>query len=608
MKRKDSDIEIYRSAIAALQQEKADYAAQCETLRNGMMVMSESYREETRALREAYEERMDALRKSYEEKMDALRKSHEDSMAEIETTMKTLKLTVDSQSESIKSLTEMNASLMQSLDNAVAAGRLSRGKRFAPTTEQRDLLNNRRADRRAEEKDGFDGTPPAATPTADDGSGPTPTARRKKKSAGRKPAAEDYGCDETVVHRLESYFSLPDGAVLKTRNGDIETHEYESYEYIPGRVIRHVWQTATYVDAMGDSHNTLPDSERENPVAGCPFSPEMLGFILAEKYAYHTPKNRIKRKLREMGARFSKSTFIRYYQLSEKALRDMLEPVFKEAVTDCGYLMIDETCELVGVVDPETKLPQYLKKYLWAFHNKAAGLVWYLYDHGSRARKVVQKVLDNFKGSFTTDGYAAYKAFGDTSEYPELVHCGCWAHPRRLFIEAIGVASDVCYGFIDEIEQLFANDRLLKGLAEKERAEKRRRISLPVFNRILAMAKRVASDTGLMGRDLLKKAVNYIINQADALRNAILDGKAELSNNLCEQRMKPIKLSLKNCQNIGSEGAAENAAFMHSLVESCRLNSRNPYDYLCDLFRKMRSGLDDVGKRVLLPDRWVPEC
>lgn len=606
MKRKDSDIEIYRSAIAALQQEKADYAARCETLRNEMRAMSESYREETRALRETYEEKMDTMRRSYEEKMDELRKSHEDSMAELETTMKTLKLTVDSQSDSIKSLTQMNASLMKSLDNAVAAGRLSRGKRFAPTTEQRNLLNNRRADRRAEEKDGFDGTPPAPLSGGETVSQPTP--RRKKKSAGRKPAVEDYGCDETVVHRLESYFSLPDGAVFKTRNGDIETHEYESYEYIPGRVIRHVWQTATYVDHMGDARNTLPRAARENPVAGCPFSPEMLAFILSEKYAYHTPKNRIKRKLREMGARFSKSTFIRYYQLSEKALRDMLEPVFRKAVTDCDYLMIDETCELVGVVDPETRLAQYLKKYLWAFHNKASGLVWYLYEHGSRAREVVKKVLEGFKGAFTTDGYAAYKAFGDTAEYPDLVHCGCWAHPRRLFIEAIGVASEVCYGFIDEIEQLFANDRLLKGLTEKERAEKRRRISLPVFNRILAMAKRVATDAGLMGRDLLKKAVNYIINQSDTLRNAILDGKAELSNNLCEQRMKPIKLSLKNCQNIGSEDAAENAAFMHSLVESCRLNSRNPYDYLCDLFRKMRSGLDDVGKRVLLPDRWAPEC
>lgn len=55
-------------------------------------------------------------------------------------------------------------------------------------------------------------------------------------------------------------------------------------------------------------------------------------------------------------------------------------------------------------------------------------------------------------------------------------------------------------------------------------------------------------------------------------------------------------MSLKNCQNIGSEGAAENAAFMHLLIESCRLHNKTSFDYLCSLFRKMRASLDDVGK------------
>lgn len=569
MKKKDSDIEFYRETLARLQQEKASYAEECARLRDEIRAMSESHRQETEGLRQ---------------------------------TLEAMRLTMLDQAKSIKELTGQ-------LTNAMAQSKLSRGKRFAPTTEQANLLNNRRSDTRAEEKDDFDGNPPSAPAQATSSDSGTPTARRaKKKSQGRKPAKEDYRCDETVEHPLGSYFNLPEGGSFKTRNGEVEIHYYESYEYVPGRIIKHVWETATYTDPVGDSRNTLPQDVRENPVKGCPFSPEMLAFILVEKYAYHTPKNRIKRKLREMGACFSKSNFIRYYQLSEKALRDMLEPAFREAVTDCQYLMIDETCELVGVIDPQTNIAEYLKKYLWAFHNKAAGLVWYLYENGSRAREVVGKVLGGFRGTFTTDGYAAYTAFGNREEHPDLLHCGCWAHVRRYFIEALGVASEVCYRFIDEIELLFANERLFKNMPATERAANRQRTSLPILNRIYAMARRVASDAELMGRSLLNKAVNYVNNQAETLRNFILDGNAEISNNLCEQRMKPIKLSLKNCQNIGSEGAAENAAFMHSLIESCRLNDKNPFDYLCFLLRKMRASLDDVGKRALLPDRWVPEC
>ena len=122
------------------------------------------------------------------------------------------------------------------------------------------------------------------------------------------------------------------------------------------------------------------------------------------------------------------------------------------------------------------------------------------------------------------------------------------------------------------------------------------------------MADRIAKDGVQMGKDLLKKAINYIRNQKDSLRNFLKDGTAELSNNLCEQRMKPIKLDLKNSQNIGSEDAAEDAAFMHSLVESCRMNGKSPYDYLVDLLGKLGKPLDDAARRALLPDQWQPQC
>ena len=149
---------------------------------------------------------------------------------------------------------------------------------------------------------------------------------------------------------------------------------------------------------------------------------------------------------------------------------------------------------------------------------------------------------------------------------------------------------------------------MFSGLDSEVRRKKRKQLSRPIVNRIFDTAERIARDTALMGKDLLRKAVNYIRNQKESLRNFLLDGTAELSNNGCEQRMKPIKLDLKNSQNIGSEEAAEGAAFMHSLVESCRMNGKNPYDYLVDLLRKLGKPLDDLARRELLPDRWQPQC
>ena len=69
-----------------------------------------------------------------------------------------------------------------------------------------------------------------------------------------------------------------------------------------------------------------------------------------------------------------------------------------------------------------------------------------------------------------------------------------------------------------------------------------------------------------------------------------------------------IKLSLRNCLNIGSEEAARKHAFMHSLAESCRLCSVNIADYFTDLFRHARSTLSSDDLRGLLPNHYCAKC
>lgn len=577
MKKNRNDYELLLETLARMQEEKASANLLLESLRKEMIVLRESHAQELAALRESFDMSIESMR-----------------------------MTISDLNRKLEEKDAALSDLMKQLANADAAGRLANKRYFGQTTEQRNLMNNRKTDRRAEEKDNFNGTPPSAPAASSQESGASVAPKNRKKSAGRLPSKEDYDCTEVVRHSLGSYFELPEGCHYKTRNGETEIHEMVKFVYIPARLIKHVFETATYVDADGIAHNTKSETEQEMPVKGCPFSSEMLAFILSEKYAYHTPKNRIKTKLREMGAKFSKTTFNRYFQKAEEILRKEFGHVLHNTVLDSTYLMIDETCELVGVTGEDGKVT-YNRRYLWAFYNKATRLVSYLYEHGSRARDVVLKALQGFKGSFSSDGYSAYVAFnGD--DHPGILHCGCWAHARRYVIEALGVASETCHILLDEIDTLFLNERRFKEMDAMQRKTSRQRLSLPVLNRIFAMAERVAADSVEMGKDLLKKAINYIRNQRETLRNFILDGNAEISNNQVEQRMKPIKLSLKNCQNIGSEKAAQNAAFMHSIIESIRLHDKNPYDYLLSLFKKVGKALDDPVKRALMPDVWVPEC
>ena len=162
---------------------------------------------------------------------------------------------------------------------------------------------------------------------------------------------------------------------------------------------------------------------------------------------------------------------------------------------------------------------------------------------------------------------------------------------------------------IDLIGDMFKNEDLFRTmkLSSEQIKEKRRKLTGPILERIHHKVVMMTQDAKIMANELMRKSANYTINHWKSLINILKDGSAEISNNLCEQRMKPVKLLLKNCMNIGSEAAAENSAFIFSLIESCKLNDIDPQDYLKHLFEcVLHSG--DYDKKALLPCFYKPEC
>ena len=68
--------------------------------------------------------------------------------------------------------------------------------------------------------------------------------------------------------------------------------------------------------------------------------------------------------------------------------------------------------------------------------------------------------------------------------------------------------------------------------------------------------------------------------------------------------MKPIKLNLKVCQNIGSETAVQYASFMFSLMKSCRLNKLKEAPYMEMLFYSL--SMEEVDWKHNLPCFYKP--
>ncbi|ANU57995.1 IS66 family transposase [Bacteroides caecimuris] len=536
-----------------------------------------------------------------------------DSLEKQSTTVENYRKEMELMRKQLEAKDEVNRMLANEISNLRLQLEDSRKHRFGRTSEQRELLNNRNLDKSALHKSEYDGSDRKDDDNdkADGNetgsstiSGSTPAQdsqlSRRKETAPRAVKTK-LKVDKVVVHEVDEYYTLPEGGRFMNRNGMPDVWEYRVIEHVRAHNVEHVYKVARVKLADGTFANTM-----EHPLKdlGGIFSPELLARLLCLKYDFSMPENRQIRLLAREGIHISNTTLNSYIHNGIAKLKGFIGEVFKGFVQQAEYLMVDETTELVGVETKEGKA--YRRKYLWAFFAKHMKMVYYHYNNGSRSSDAAKSFLEHFMGTLSTDGYTVYRMFD--GEDSKVLHIGCRTHCRRLWVDALP-SDRTAMEIIDSIGDMFMNEDLFRTmkLSGEQIKGKRRKLTGPILESIHHKVVMMMQDAKVMANELMRKAVNYTLNQWKSLRNILKDGAAEISNNLCEQRMKPVKLLLKNCMNIGSEDAAENSAFIFSLIESCKLNGIDPQDYLKHLFECILHG-KDCDKKTLLPCFYKPEC
>lgn len=553
--------------------------------------------------------RLKAIENSNKENSKAL----VDTINELSVTVENYRKEMELMRKQLDAKDDVNRMLANEISNLRLQLEDSRKHRFGRTSEQRKLLNNRNLDKSALHKSEYDGSDRKDDDNdkADGNetgsstiSGSTPAQNsqpsRRKETAPRAVKTK-LKVDKVVVHEVDEYYTLPEGGRFMNRNGMPDVWEYRVIEHVRAHNVEHVYKVARVKLADGTFANTM-----EHPLKdlGGIFSPELLARLLCLKYDFSMPENRQIRLLAREGIHISNTTLNSYIHNGIAKLKGFIGEVFKGFVQQAEYLMVDETTELVGIETKEGKA--YRRKYLWAFFAKHMKMVYYHYNNGSRSSDAAKSFLEHFMGTLSTDGYTVYRMFD--GEDSKVLHIGCWTHCRRLWVDALP-SDRTAMEIIDSIGDMFMNEDLFRTmkLSGEQIKGKRRKLTGPILESIHHKVVMMMQDAKIMANELMRKAVNYTLNQWKSLRNILKDGAAEISNNLCEQRMKPVKLLLKNCMNIGSEDAAENSAFIFSLIESCKLNGIDPQDYLKHLFECILHG-KDCDKKTLLPCFYKPEC
>lgn len=406
---------------------------------------------------------------------------------------------------------------------------------------------------------------------------------RINQKTKREEIIKDLPVREVLCTAAEEDMACPScGTVLKPIGKETVREELE---YIPAKlqIVRYVRMAyecpkCKHTDTPYILKANSPTSLMNHSLA----SPSSVANVMYQKYVNAVPLYRQEKEWENLGIALSRATMANWMI---RCAEDYFTPVIdylRARMLERDIIHCDETP--VQVLKEEDKKPQ-TKSYMWLYRtgsdNKSPII---LYDYKpSRSGDNAATFLKDFKGYVHSDGYQGY------NKLEGIIRCGCWAHLRRKFVEALPAKkaegrprTDAEIGR-DFCDQLFHIEAGLKDMSPEERHDKRLELERPVLDAFWSWIDKLYCLQG----SALGKAVTYAKNQKPYMENYLLDGRCSISNNAAENAIRPFTVGRKNWLFSDSTKGAVASAAIYSIIETAKANGLNIRTYLEYLLMNM---------------------
>ncbi len=162
----------------------------------------------------------------------------------------------------------------------------------------------------------------------------------------------------------------------------------------------------------------------------------------------------------------------------------------------------------------------------------------------------------------------------------------CWSHLRRKFYEVYaGGHAPIAAEALARIKLLYEIEADIRGLPPELRRAVRQDKSKPVVEALKTFFEASLAKVSKGGK--LGEAIRYGLNHWDGLVRFLDDGRIEIDSNTVERSIRGIALNRKNALFAGHDQGAEAWAMHASLLETCKLNSVDPFAWLTDVLTKL---------------------
>jgi transposase len=504
---------------------------------------------------------------------------------------------VDALTQTVELKSEVIASLKQRIELLEEALRLSKIKRFAPSSEQSgqmSLFDDAEVEATVE----FEAVDEIEAIEAGVASETTEPSQSKQKP-GRKPFA-------TNLPRVQIFITLSDEEKADAIS-TFFTKVKEELDIIPAqvRVLEYMQEKAVFLEPAQDEmqRRIIAAALPKHPVPGAMGSIELMSYVLTCKYCDGLPLYRLENILARYGGELSRATLANWVIALARPLQPLIN-LIRDHQQAGNLIMADET--RVQVLK-EPGRPATSDKFMWVTLGESPGQPSVLFEYDpSRSQEVPLRLLDGFHGYLQTDGYAGYNAVCINNNITQL---GCWDHARRKFKDAQDAQPKPKKGkphktskadhILGLINTLYMIERRIKTLSAAEKFQQRCKRSLPVLKNLKAYLDdnqhKVPKD-GLTG-----KAMTYLSNQWDKLMVYCSNGELSISNILAENAIRPFVIGRKAWLFSDTPKGAQASAIHYSLIETAKANGLEPYMYLTQVLKALPYA-DTVEKiEALLP-------
>lgn len=300
-------------------------------------------------------------------------------------------------------------------------------------------------------------------------------------------------------------------------------------------------------------------------------TPELLAHILYKKYVNGIPLYRQEKDFAAKGVPLSRAAMANWVIYAAKKYGEPVYDKLHKELLQSELVHADETVVQV-LKEPGRKAKTDSRMWVYCSgKTDERQIVLYEYQP-TRKGDCATQFLTGFDRYLVTDGYAGY------NKLTLVTHCGCWAHARRKFAEALPsdketAKTSMAAKGIQDIDSLFQWERTSEAMPEKDM--KKAQEIVDAFYEWL--------DSFTTTGQKLQSAVGYALSQKKNLTAFLQDPIIPLSNNRAENAIRPFVIGRKNWLFCDTPGGAKASAIFYSLAETAKVNSINIESFFAEI-------------------------